>query len=116
MDWPWLVLVTLVHIYRLQTKLRKGNVSTLVSDSVHSTGEGEVYTPWADTPPGQTPPPWADTPPPGWPLQRMVRILLKCILVISVMSRAYMTKGRMTTDINTTCPKLFGRKRRRLLN
>ena len=73
-----------------------------VKNSVHG---GEVYTPWADTPsslippgqtaprpPGQTPPPvrhppgqispQADPPPPiRRPLQRMVRILLGCILV-----------------------------------
>ena len=39
-----------------------------------------MYTPLGQTPPGQTPP--RQTPPPSRrPLQRMVRILLECILV-----------------------------------
>ena len=71
-----------------------------------STGGGEVYIPWADSPcslgrhpsgltplgwhpPGQTPPlgrppgqtPSRQTPPNRQPLQRMVSILLECILV-----------------------------------
>ena len=36
-----------LHIYRPQTKLRKGNVFIPVSHSVNRAG---VYTPWADTP------------------------------------------------------------------
>ena len=43
-------------------------------------------TPWADTTPGLTQrhTPWADTPLGGRPLQRMVPIALKCILVLDL--------------------------------
>ena len=56
--------------YRPQTKLRKGNVFT-----AHVLPPVQCML-------GYTPP-WADTPSPRRPLQRMVRILLECILVES---------------------------------
>ena len=45
-------------------------------------------TPRSDTPWADTPPPWADTPPPGQtpcrrPLQRAVRVLHECFLVLT---------------------------------
>ena len=40
-----------------------------------------IHTPWADTPLGQTPPPQR------WLLQRTVRILLECILVLKKTSQ-----------------------------
>ena len=89
--------------YRPQQQLRKGNIFTLVCDSVHRGGV------WADSPPGRHPLgrhlPWADaplgrhpsgqtaplgrhplgagqiSPLPRQPLQLTVRILLECILV-----------------------------------
>ena len=52
--------------YRLQTKLRKGNVFTSVCQEFCSQGGGVHHAPWADTPPGQThpeqTPPRTDTP------------------------------------------------------
>ena len=81
-------------IYRLQTKLQKGNVFHKRVSRILSTGAWGVYTrldrhpaPWAD-PPGQTPPPPPPPPHPPdrhhtgrWLLQPTVHILLKCILV-----------------------------------
>ena len=98
--------------YRPQTKLRKGNVFTpaqyILGYTPWQTPLSRHPPLWEDTPlgihlPGQTPPSWADTPwedtpllgrhPPGqtppWadtfsrrPLQRTVRILLECFLVL----------------------------------
>ena len=63
----------------------QGNVFTSVCNSVH--GGGLVDIPWADTP-SWADTPQADKPHPGqtsplsrWLLQRMVRILLECILI-----------------------------------
>ena len=71
--------------YRLQTKLRKGNVFTSMCQEFCSQGGGVHQAPWADTPPGQTHPgqtPPPDRHPPGRRLlQWTVRILLECILV-----------------------------------
>ena len=67
------------NIYRLQTKLQKGNVFTPVCQSLCS--EGCLPSACWGTPP------WADTPnsplgrPPERPLQWMVRILLEYFLV-----------------------------------
>ena len=62
-------------IYRPQTKLPKGNVFTSVCQEFCPLG---VYLNmhWCRHPPGQTPPP------PRRLLQRTVRILLECILVL----------------------------------
>ena len=73
----WLQL----HIYRPQTKIRKGNVITHVCQSFLFTGAGvsaychggvcHTHSPWTDTPSqDRHPPSWADTPslgrPPPW--------------------------------------------------
>ena len=77
--------------YRPQTKLRKGYVFTSVCHSVHWGGclpqcMLEYTHPQADTPTGQTPPfgrhPPGQTRPTRYLLQRTVRILLECILVL----------------------------------
>ena len=108
--------LTCTNCYRLQMKLRKGNVFTSVCQEFCP--QGEVYTPsvssadtplWADTPlsrhrPEQTPPeqtPPGQTPPPGrhppadTPLGRHPSpadgycsgLLLECILVSYVINR-----------------------------
>ena len=73
------------HFYRPQTKLPEDNVSTPVCDSVD--GGGRVYTPKADTPPGRHPPP-------RWALKWAVRILLECIVVLSVIPICPIEKNR----------------------
>ena len=92
----------LVNDYRPQTKLRKGNFLTPVSQSVHRGVPASMHAgihpplgrhtlsgrhpPWADTPqaatppPGQTPPQADTTPPADTPTRRLL-LRTVCILV-----------------------------------
>ena len=67
--------------YRLQHSC--GKVMFYTCLSLCSQGDRQTPT-WQADPPGQTPLRQADTPPPGQPLQRTVRILLECIIVINL--------------------------------
>ena len=67
------------HFYRPQTKLPEDNVSTPVCDSVH--GRGGVH-------------PQGRHPPPRWALKWAVRILLECIVVLSVIPICPIEKNR----------------------
>ena len=71
------------------TKLRQGNDFTPVCQSFRSWGcgrppPGRQPPPRADTTPRQTPPPWAGTPCCDTANKRVVRILLECILILTV--------------------------------
>ena len=66
-------LECLLVCYRPQMKLRKGNVFTSVYQEFYP--QGACTPPWAGTP-------LADPPPNRRLLQRTVRILLECILVL----------------------------------
>ena len=90
----------------IRNVLRQGYVFTGVCESVHGGWCGrppppgrhpprQTY-PLADIPPQQTPPgrhnppPWPDLPSPTrWLLQRTVRILLECILVLNLCLRIH---------------------------
>ena len=69
--------------YRPQTKLRKGNVFTSVCQEFCLRGSASVHAGIHPPthPAGQTPPHPGQTPPSRRLLQRMVRILLECILI-----------------------------------
>ena len=99
--WSCSILVHSIYKYLLVTarkqSLRKGNIFTGVSHSVHGAGGGvsdyippglRTTTPGTTYPPGlHTPrtmyPPGLRTPPPWTVYVRAVRILLECILVIN---------------------------------
>ena len=79
-----------MYFYRPQTKLRKGNAFTSMCQEFCPLGGGQSPpgrhphpTPWTHIPPGQTDPP-GQTPPSRRLMQRTVRILLECILVLLI--------------------------------
>ena len=109
------------YCYRLQTKLRKGNVFTSMCQEFCPLGGRSIPPRQTPPPPGRHPPsrhppqarhlpgrhPSGQTPSQRWPLQWAVCILLECILALTSLCSAFLDKRWGNNVILRTLVRIY---------